>query len=141
MVKLPTRRVPLARRDAGLVDVTRAYNQTNRQRKFGSKVLPAGRCVVAVMHRLEALQILEAKLGSVEESHHTELPENEDLREAIDAKAEAQALAAVFDFLKNCKIAPSNSLLRIFKRYLRAARNETPIAAQQQRSARGRANG
>ena len=80
MVKLPTRRVPLARRDAGLVDVTRAYNQTNRQRKFGSKVLPAGRCVVAVMHRLEALRILEAKLGSVEESHHTELPENEDLR-------------------------------------------------------------
>ena len=28
MVKLPTRRFPLARRDAGLVDVTREYNQT-----------------------------------------------------------------------------------------------------------------
>jgi hypothetical protein len=100
-----------------------------------------GGCVVAVMHRLEALRILKAKLGSVEESRHAALSENEDLREAIDAKAEAQALAAVFDFLKTCKIAPSNSLLRIFKRYLRAARNEIPIAAQQQHSARGRANG
>ena len=90
-------------------------------------MLPAGRVLVTVMHRLEALRILTAKLGSVEESRHAELSENEDLREAIDAKAEAQALAAVFDFLKTCKIAPSNSLLRIFKRYLRAARNETPI--------------
>ena len=97
--------------------------------------------MVALMHRLEALRILKAKLGSVEESRHAELSESEDLREAIDAKAEAQALAAVFDFLKTCKIAPSNSLLRIFKRYLRAARNETPIAAQQQHSARVRANG
>jgi hypothetical protein len=97
--------------------------------------------MVALMHRLEALRILKAKLGSVEESRHAELSENEDLREAIDAKAEAQALAAVFDFLKTCQIAPSNSLLRIFRRYLRAARNETPIAAQQQHSARVRANG
>jgi hypothetical protein len=66
------------------------------------------------MHRLEALQILKAKLGSVEETRHAELSENEDLRESIDAKAEAQALAAVFDFLKSCKIAPSNSLLGPF---------------------------
>ena len=45
--------------------------------------------MVAVMHRLEALRIFKAKLGSVEKSRHSELSENEDLREAIDAKAEA----------------------------------------------------
>jgi hypothetical protein len=94
--------------------------------------------VVAVMHKLEALRILEAKLKSVEEKRHAEL-ENENLREAIDAKAEAQALAAVFDFLKDCKIAPSNSLLRIFKRYLRPSRTQAPSAAQQQHPSRGRA--
>jgi hypothetical protein len=116
-----------------------AFNQTKHQQKFGSKVLPAGRCVVAVMHRLEALRILEAKMRSIEEERHAELAENEDLREAIDTKAEAQALTAVFDFLKDCKIAPSNSLLRIFKRYLRASRSQTPIAVQQQHSSRGRA--
>jgi hypothetical protein len=91
------------------------------------------------MHRLEALRILEAKLAAIEEEHQAELAENEDLREAIDAKAEAQALAAVFDFLKNCKIAPSNSLLRIFKRYLRPSRSHTPIAREQRLSTRGRA--
>ena len=63
--------------------------------------------MATVMQRLEALQILKAKLGSVEETRHAELSENEDPRESIDAKAEAQALAAVFDFLKSCKIAPS----------------------------------
>ena len=87
--------------------------------------------MATVMHRLEALRILKAKLGSVEETRHAELSENEDLRESIDAKAEAQALAAVFDFLKSCKIAPSNSLLRIFKRYLRASRTQTPVAQHQ----------
>ena len=69
------------------------------------------------MHKLEALRILEAKLKSVEDERHLELADNEDLRVAIDAKAEAQALSAVFDFLKTSKIAPSNSLLRIFMRY------------------------
>ena len=72
------------------------------------------------MHKLEAMRILEAKLKSIEEGRHSELAENEDLRDAINAKAEAQALSAVFDFLETCKIVPSNSLLRIFKRYLRA---------------------
>jgi hypothetical protein len=90
------------------------------------------------MHRLETLRILEAKLAAIEEEHHAELAENEDLREAIDAKAEAQALAAVFDFLKNCKIAPSNSLLRIFKRYLRPSRSQIPILRRQRLSTRGR---
>lgn len=51
------------------------------------------------MHRLEALRILEAKLAAIEEEHHAEFAENEDLREPIDAKAEARALAAVFDLL------------------------------------------
>jgi hypothetical protein len=84
------------------------------------------------MHRLEALRILEAKLAAIEEEHHAEFAENEDLREPIDAKAEARALSAVFDFLKNCKIAPTDSLLRIFKRYLRPSKNHasTPAAAQ-----------
>ena len=64
------------------------------------------------MHRLEALRILEAKLAAIEEDQ-AECAENEDSR-PIDAKAEARALAAVFDFLNNCKIAPTDSLLRIF---------------------------
>ena len=34
--ELPIRRFPLARSDAGLADVRRAYNQTHRQRKFSS---------------------------------------------------------------------------------------------------------
>ena len=94
------------------------------------------------MHRLEALRILEAKLAAIEEEHHAEFAENEDLREPIDAKAEARALAAVFDFLKNCKIAHTDSLLRIFKRYLRPkSRNHTPIARQQRPPSRGRAKG
>ena len=74
------------------------------------------------MHKLEAMRILEAKLKSVEEERHAELAKNEDLQDAIDAKAEAQALSAVFDFLRACKIVPSNSLIRIFKRYLRERR-------------------
>ena len=65
------------------------------------------------MHKLEAMRILEAKLKSIEEERHVELAENEDLRSAIDA------LSAVFDFLKTYKIVPGDSLLRIFKRYLR----------------------
>jgi hypothetical protein len=75
---------------------------------------PVVRCVVIVMHKLEAMRILEAKLKSVEEERHAELAENEDLRNAIDAKAEAKALSAVFDFLKTHKIVPSNSLLSHF---------------------------
>ena len=94
-----------------------------------------------VMQRLEALRILEAKLAAIEVDHIAEVADNEYLRETIDAKAEAQALAAVFDFLKNCKIASSNSLLRIFKRYLRPSRSHTQIARQQRFSTRGRAKG
>ena len=90
-----------------------------------------------VMHKLEALRILETKLKSVEEERQAELADNENLRDPIDAKAEARALSAIFEYLKSCKIAPSNSLLRIFKRYLpREARirshpnNSIPFAAE-----------
>ena len=89
------------------------------------------------MHKLEAMRILEAKLKSVEEERHAELTKNEDLQAAIDAKAEAQALSAVFDFLKTCKVVPSNSLLRIFKRYLRPPRTQDGFASKQQHPFRG----
>ena len=78
------------------------------------------------MHRLEALQILEAKLADIEEEHQAQLAANEERREQIDAKAEARALTAIFDFLQNCKIAPTESLLRIFRRYLHSSKNHAP---------------
>jgi hypothetical protein len=71
-----------------------------------------------VLHRSEALRILKAKLAAVEEEHQVESAVDEDVQTIIDARAEAQALAALFDFLKDCKIEPTNSLLRIFKRYI-----------------------
>ena len=73
------------------------------------------------MRTPEAVQILQAKLTDIEEEHQAELAASEDLREQIDAKAEARALTAVFDFLQNCKMVPSESLLRIFRRYLRSS--------------------
>ena len=89
------------------------------------------------MHKLEAMRILEAKLKSIEEGRHSELAENEDLRDAFNAKPEAQALSAVFDFLETCKIVPSNSLLRIFKRYLRTPRTQDAVASKQPHPFRG----
>jgi len=82
----------------------------------------------AVMQRLEALRLLEAKLASIEQDHEAELAGNEYLRDEVDASAEARALTAVFDYLQNCKIAPTDSLLRLFKRYLHAAKDRTPIS-------------
>jgi hypothetical protein len=87
---------------------------------------------------LEALRLLEAKLATIEQDHETELAQNEDLREEVDARAEARALTAVFDFLENCKITPTDSLLRMFRRYLRSAGHQ-PIV-QQRRSQRSRAS-
>jgi hypothetical protein len=75
---------------------------------------------------------LEAKLATIEQDHEAELAENEDLRDEVDARAEARALTAVFDFLQNCKIAPTQSLLRLFKRYLHAAKERVPLAEQRQ---------
>jgi hypothetical protein len=72
-----------------------------------------------VMHKLEAIKILETELAAIEREHHAELAGNEDMRDQADAKAEAKALAAVFDFLKDCKISHRDSLLRILERYLR----------------------
>ena len=47
-----------------------------------------------MMHRLEVLQILKAKLAAIDEEYNSEFAENEDARERSDAKAEARALAA-----------------------------------------------
>jgi hypothetical protein len=55
------------------------------------------------MHKLEALRILEVKLAAIEQEHRAELAAREGAREQIDAKAEARMLAAVFDFLRDCK--------------------------------------
>jgi hypothetical protein len=54
------------------------------------------------MHKLEALRILETKLKSVEEERQAELADNENLRDPIDAKAEARALSAIVEYLKSC---------------------------------------
>jgi hypothetical protein len=94
------------------------------------------------MDRLEALRILEAKLGAIEEEHHTEIAGHEELREPINAKAEARALGAVFDFLKDCKIAPTDSLLRIFRRYLHPkSSDQTPLVAQRRSRTHGQTKG
>jgi hypothetical protein len=71
------------------------------------------------MNRSEALRILEAKLASIESEHKAELCDDADHRELIDNKAEARTLAAFFDFLRDCKISHTASLLRILERYLR----------------------
>ena len=75
------------------------------------------------MHKLEALRILEVKLAAIEQEHRAELADSEGVREPIDAKAEARTLAAVFDFLRECKISHTASLLRILERYLRPKSN------------------
>jgi hypothetical protein len=71
-----------------------------------------------MMHKLEAIKFLEARLADIEREHYDELA-SEDTRSEADARAEAKALAAVYDFLKDCKISHRQSLLRIFERYLR----------------------
>ena len=75
------------------------------------------------MHKLEALRILEVKLAAIEQEHRAELADSEGAREPIDAKAEARMLAAGFDFLRDCKISHTASLLRILERYLRPKSN------------------
>jgi hypothetical protein len=90
------------------------------------------------MQTLEALRILRTKLAAIDQEHDAELADSDAPRGAIDAKAEAQALSAVFDFLKDCKIALPDSLLRIFRRYLRPSQDEIPLARQQQTPTRRR---
>jgi hypothetical protein len=92
------------------------------------------------MKERERLRALEAKLAIIEQDYHAELAENEGDQEPIDAKAEARALAAIFDFLRDCKISHTDSLLRILERYLRPkARFHTSTTSQQRHSTRGRA--
>ncbi len=91
------------------------------------------------MRKEDALEILEAKLADIEQDHESELAGKEHARKPVDAKAEARALTAVFDFLESCKITPTESLLRVFRRYLRPTRTHTPITAQR-RSPRSRAS-
>ena len=71
------------------------------------------------MHKLEAIKVLETRLAAIEQEHHAEFAGDENMRDQADAKAEAKTLAAVFDFLKDCKISHRESLLRILERYLR----------------------
>jgi hypothetical protein len=92
------------------------------------------------MHKLEALRILAGKLAAIEREHHAERADNEEGRQPIDAKAEARALAAVFDFLRDSKISHTDSLRRVLERYLRPkSRSHTPIAGQQLGPTRKRA--
>ena len=92
------------------------------------------------MKERERLRALEAKLAIIEQDYHAELAENEGDQEPIDAKAEARAFAAAFDFLRDCKISHTDSLLRILERYLRPkASVHTSITNRQQHPSRGRA--
>ena len=83
-----------------------------------------------VMNKLEAIKVLETRLAAIEREHHYELA-GEDTMSDTDARAEAKALAAVYDFLKDCKIPHRQSLLRILERYLRRKssieRGDAPI--------------
>jgi hypothetical protein len=85
------------------------------------------------MHKLDALQVLKAKLAAIEQEHHAECADNEQAHEPIDAKAEARALAALFDFLRHCKISHTDSLFRILERYLRQKSNAHASIKCQQR--------
>ena len=89
-----------------------------------------------LMHKLEALEVLKTKLAAIEQEHH----HNEEAREPIDTKAEARALAAVFDFLRDCKISHTDSLVRILERYLRQKSTaHTPIKRRQRHPRRRQA--
>ncbi|MGH9693220.1 MAG: hypothetical protein ACRD5Z_03680 [Bryobacteraceae bacterium] len=82
------------------------------------------------MNKLEAVKVLETRLAAIEQEHHVELA-GEDARSETDARAEAKALAAVYDFLKDRKIPHRQALLRILERYLRRKssieRGDAPI--------------
>jgi len=71
-----------------------------------------------MMNKLEAVKVLETRLTAIEQEHRDELADEAN-RSETDARAEAKALAAVYDFLKDCKISHRQSLLRILERYLR----------------------
>ncbi len=85
-------------------------------------------CVGAEMQKPEALRLLEIKLAAIEQDHATEIEINAASHDEADTRAEARALTAILDFLENCKIKPSASLLRVFRRYLRGAKRHTPLS-------------
>ena len=91
------------------------------------------------MRKDDALKILQAKLAEIEQEHDQELEGSEDRRETIDAKSEARALGAVFDYLQNLKLMPTESLLRVFRRYLRAPKSRAPLA-EERRAPRSKAS-
>ncbi len=93
----------------------------------------------AAMRKEDAFKILQAKLAEIEQEHDSELAESEGLREPVDAKAEARALGAVFDYLQNCKLTPTESLLRVFRRYLRTPKARPPVA-EEERAPRSKAS-
>jgi hypothetical protein len=95
---------------------------------------------VDVMRKPDALQILKTKLAEIEQEHHAERVDDEMVRQPIDAKAEARALAAVFDFLRDCKISHTDSIYRVLESYLRPqARGQVSTARQQVHASRKRA--
>ena len=93
-----------------------------------------------LMHKLEALEVLKTKLAAIGQEHHAEYVDNEEARKPIDTKAEARTLAAVFDFLRDCKISYTDSLVRILERYLRQKSTaHTPIKRQRRHPRRRQA--
>jgi hypothetical protein len=86
--------------------------------------------MAVVMHKREAIKILEARLAAIEQEHRDELA-SQDTRSETDARAEAKTLAALYEFLNDCKISHRQSLLRILERYLRrkssTGRGDAPI--------------
>ena len=54
------------------------------------------------MQTLEALGILKTRLAAIDQEHDAEFAVQDAEREAIDAKAEAQALSAIFDLPIHC---------------------------------------
>ena len=91
------------------------------------------------MQKLEALRLLEVKLAAIEQDRDTELETGGSARDEVDARAEARALTAILDFMENCKVKPSASLLRLFRRYLRGAKHDRPLP-EQHRVPRSRAS-
>jgi hypothetical protein len=74
--------------------------------------------MAVVMHKREAIKISEARLAAIEQEHREELA-SQDTRSEADARAEAKTLAALYEFLNDCKISHRQPLLRILERYLR----------------------
>ena len=84
--------------------------------------------MTVVMRKQDVIKFLEARLAAIEREHYDELV-SEDTRSEADARAEARTLAAVYDFLKDCKISHRQSLLRS-SRALPAAKQRSQKAGE-----------